>query len=71
MRVTVYSSRPWDSDSLTAANSHHDFVFLETKLDSTTVALSAGSDAVCVFVNDDVGRDVGDVSDYAEESIPF
>lgn len=58
MIVAIYSTRPWDRDSLTLANSHHDLRFLEAKLDNTTTALAAGADAVCAFVNDSLDRTV-------------
>jgi D-lactate dehydrogenase len=58
MRVAVFSTRPWDEQSLTEANTGHDLRFLEPKLDPTTAALADGADAVCAFVNDDVGREV-------------
>jgi D-lactate dehydrogenase len=58
MIVSIYSTRPWDRRFLTAANTHHDLRFLEARLDSTTVPLASGSDAVCVFVNDTVNGDV-------------
>lgn len=60
MRVAVYSTRPWDEQSLDAANSDHDLRFLEPRLDATTVALAEGAEAVCVFVNDVVDRTVID-----------
>lgn len=58
MRVAVFSTRPWDKQSLTEANSGHELRFLEPKLDPTTTTLADGADAVCAFVNDDVGREV-------------
>lgn len=58
MKVAVYSTHPWDECSLDGANTDHELLFLETKLDATTVSLSEGVDAVCVFVSDTVDRDV-------------
>lgn len=58
MRVAVFSTKPWDEEFLTEANTGHDLRFLEPRLDATTAALAEGSEAVCVFVNDDVGREV-------------
>lgn len=60
MRVAVYSTKPWDEAFLTEANTDHELLFLESKLDTTTAPLARGSDAVCVFVNDDVGAEVID-----------
>jgi D-lactate dehydrogenase len=56
MRVAVYSTRPWDEQFLSAANSGHDLLFLEARLDRTTTPLAEGARAVCVFVNDVVDR---------------
>lgn len=58
MRVAVYSTKPWDEQFLAEANTGHDLVFLEPKLDLTTVTLADGADAVCAFVNDDLSGDV-------------
>ncbi|WP_375258155.1 2-hydroxyacid dehydrogenase [Citreimonas sp.] len=59
MRVTVFSTKPYDEDYLRSANDGaHDLVFLEMRLTADTAALARGSDAVCAFVNDDLGADV-------------
>lgn len=60
MRVTVYSTRPYDRQFLSQAaeGSAHELVFLEHRLDASTVATAAGSQAVCAFVNDQLGADV-------------
>jgi D-lactate dehydrogenase len=60
MRVAVYSSHPHDEKYLTRANevSGHELVFLETRLKPHTARLAEGFDAVCAFVNDDLGAPV-------------
>lgn len=60
MRVSVYSTKPYDITSLRAANESagHDLVFLEPRLSAATAPLAAGSGAVCAFVNDDLRADV-------------
>ena len=60
MRVAIYSTRPHDREFLTRANEkgRHAFVFLEGRLDSTTVALADGAQAVCAFVNDRLDAEV-------------
>ena len=57
MRVAVYSSHPHDEKYLNRANeaSGHDLVFLESRLKPRTAKLADGFDAVCAFVNDDLG----------------
>ncbi len=60
MRIAVYSTRAYDRRFLEEANSHrrHELVFLEARLDASTVAAAAGAQAVCAFVNDQVDADV-------------
>lgn len=59
MRVVVFSSKPYDEESLRAANDgRHEFVFLEARLSMQTALLADRADVVCVFVNDDVSAEV-------------
>ena len=59
MRVTVFSTKPYDEQYLSAANAErHELVFHDMRLTSATAALAGGSDAICAFVNDDLGPDV-------------
>jgi D-lactate dehydrogenase len=60
MRVTVYSTRPYDRLALERAQGvgAHQFTFLEARLDAGTIATAAGADAVCAFVNDQLDRAV-------------
>lgn len=63
MKVAVFSTKPYDEQFLNQANQaglHHHLVFLEPRLNSATVALAKGFDAVCVFVNDQVDASVVD-----------
>lgn len=62
MRVAVYSTKPYDKDFLTAANAGHghEMSFLEPRLTRDTMPLASGADAVCAFVNDDLGAEVLD-----------
>ncbi|QDU70692.1 2-hydroxyacid dehydrogenase [Mucisphaera calidilacus] len=61
MKVAVYSARKYDTDALTRANeaegNPHALVFHDIQLTPNTVRVAEGSEAVCVFVNDDVGRE--------------
>lgn len=56
MKVTLFSSQSYDKKYFTTANAlaGHQLIFHEARLDPSTVALARGSDAVCVFVNDDL-----------------
>ncbi|MEO1526028.1 MAG: 2-hydroxyacid dehydrogenase [Planctomycetota bacterium] len=54
MRVAVFSSKPYDQESLldAAVKHNHELHFLEPRLSKETATLANGFDAVCVFVND-------------------
>ncbi|WBB47473.1 2-hydroxyacid dehydrogenase [Verrucosispora sp. WMMA2044] len=56
MRVTVFSTKPYDRTFLSEANAAagHELTFLEPRLTAQTARLAEGSDAVCAFVNDDL-----------------
>jgi D-lactate dehydrogenase len=60
MRVAVYSTRPYDRQALERANTdqRHEFVYLEARLDATTLPTAEGADAVCAFVNDHLDAEV-------------
>lgn len=59
MRVTIYSTRPYDREFLEQARlaadaqaAHFQFDYIEARLDLPTAAAAEGSQAVCAFVND-------------------
>ncbi|MES2475721.1 MAG: 2-hydroxyacid dehydrogenase [Verrucomicrobiota bacterium] len=56
MKVTIFSTKPYDERFLRAANrgAGHELVFIENRLKSETAILARGSDAVCAFVNDEL-----------------
>ena len=63
MRVAVFSTKAYDRHFLAAANigetkgrARHELKFLDVRLTPETLPLAAGSNAVCVFVNDEVDR---------------
>jgi D-lactate dehydrogenase len=60
MKVAVFSTKNYDRRFLTAANNptRHELQFFEPQLSDETAALAAGSQAVCVFVNDRVNASV-------------
>lgn len=60
MRIAVFSTKPYDQRFLEAAcaGTGHRLTFFEARLSVQTCELAAGADAVCAFVNDDVGADV-------------
>lgn len=60
MKVAVFSTKPFDRVFLEKCNSPpvHELVFFEERLTEQSVALAAGFDAVCVFVNDQLNGKV-------------
>lgn len=60
MKVTIYSTKAYDREFLTAANPahHHELLFLEPGLNEQTAALADGSPAVSAFTNDTLNRAV-------------
>lgn len=62
MKVAVFSARSYDHEFLDQANSaesnKHELTYFEAKLTMQSAGLAAGFDAVCTFVNDQLGRDV-------------
>lgn len=60
MKIAVYSTKQYDRHYLEIANKAFDFelTFFDFKLDGSTVKTAEGYDAVCIFVNDDGGKEV-------------
>ncbi|MBC8125761.1 MAG: 2-hydroxyacid dehydrogenase, partial [Gloeobacteraceae cyanobacterium ES-bin-144] len=54
MKVTVFSTKPYDEQFLSENNSSaaHQLEFIENRLKPETAHLAAGSPAICAFVND-------------------
>jgi D-lactate dehydrogenase len=60
MRVAVFSTRSYDIEYLNKANieNDHELVYFDSSLKKNTIQLAEKFDAVCVFVNDDINREV-------------
>jgi D-lactate dehydrogenase len=59
MRVTIYDLHPFEKDYLLGANAgRHELRCLSNRLDEETAALAEGSQAVCIFVNDNASAPV-------------
>lgn len=56
MRMILFSSRQYDSDTFAEANAahHYELHFQESHLDAETAVLADGFEVVCPFVNDSV-----------------
>ena len=60
-KIVFFDTKPYDIASF--ENTGHNgikYKFLESKLNSDTVSLAKGADAVCAFVNDRIDKDVID-----------
>lgn len=61
IKLAFFDARSYDIESFKKYNSDDlEISFFETKLNLKTVELAKGHNAVCVFVNDDVNKDVID-----------
>lgn len=58
MKVAVFSTKPYDRRFLERANARAglELLFLDARLTAESAALAIGAQAVCAFVNDDLGR---------------
>lgn len=58
MKITVFSTKRWVKESFDTANHEHEHTirYLDTRLERDTAALAEGSEAVCIFVNDNADR---------------
>ncbi len=62
MKIAFYDTKEYDKNSFLRANADGkaEFVFFDTRLTKETCSLAKGCDVVCVFVNDEVSREVID-----------
>ena len=59
MKVAVFSTKPYDRQFLTAANSNgdHKLTFFEARLTPETATLAAGFPVVCAFIHDQLDKE--------------
>ena len=62
IKIAFFDTKEYDKQSFIDSNKDGEFeiTFLETRLTSNTCKLAEGNDLVCVFVNDDINKDVID-----------
>ncbi|AMX02277.1 2-hydroxyacid dehydrogenase [Microbulbifer thermotolerans] len=58
MKIAIYNARRYDKQYFDSFNRQfdHELHYIDTHLDSDTLILSDGAEAICVFVNDPVQR---------------
>lgn len=57
-KLAFFDAKSYDRESFDKVNKSYEIVYIESKLTPSTAILAKGCDAVCAFVNDDVGRQV-------------
>ncbi len=69
MKIAFFNTKPYDQRYFENANERHDheLLFFQPRLDETTVVLAKGFEAVCIFVNDQLGAAL--VSKLAEMGV--
>ncbi|MBB2148051.1 2-hydroxyacid dehydrogenase [Pedobacter gandavensis] len=60
MKIAVFSTSQYDEDFLSQHNTGHQIVFFKASLSEESAVLAAGFDAVCIFVNDIMNKQVLD-----------
>ena len=61
-KIAFFDAKDYDRNSFIKASENREFeiAYYETRLTESTCRLAEGCDAVCVFVNDDINRNVID-----------
>lgn len=58
MKIAFFSAKEYDKEMFGAHADEHEFLFLKNHLREETVSLAVGYEVVCVFVNDELNREV-------------
>lgn len=60
LKICLFGSQPYDEDSFKEANKRYgfDIIYYKGNLNKNNIVLAKNCDAVCVFVNDTIDRDV-------------
>ena len=69
MKIAFFGTKPYDKKYFSKYENKHEIKFFKPKLSSETSIMAADYDAVCVFVNDDVNKEV--VSDLAKNGVKY
>lgn len=60
MKIAFYDTKQYDIDSFEKYKGNNEFKYFDTRLTKDTVYLANGYDAICIFVNDIVDKDIID-----------
>ena len=58
MKIAFFSTQPYDKVYFDRYNTEHEIIFFEARLNKQTVNLAKGCNAICTFVNDQLGAGV-------------
>ncbi|WP_316751639.1 2-hydroxyacid dehydrogenase [Pedobacter gandavensis] len=61
MKIAVFSTCQYDEDFLSQHNSGHQITFFKVALSEESAVLAAGFEAICIFVNDILNKQVLDI----------
>ncbi len=60
-KIAFYDTKSYDMTWFDRMNTEYEIVYQEAKLNAHTARLAKGCEAVCAFVNDDIGKETIDV----------
>lgn len=60
IRIAFFDTKPYDRRWFDACNKEYEIIYYEGKLNKHTVGITKGFQVVCVFVNDDINKEVVD-----------
>lgn len=60
MKIYFFDTKKFDIESFTKYDTNNEFKYYDTRLTKDTVYLAKGADAICVFVNDVINKEVID-----------
>lgn len=60
MKIAVFSTSQYDEDFLSQHNTGHQIIFFKVSLSEDSAILAAGCEAICIFVNDILNKQVLD-----------
>jgi D-lactate dehydrogenase len=58
MKIAIFSTHQYDRQFFDRFNTGHELTYFELALNEKTASLTEGFDAICIFVNDTVNKDV-------------
>ena len=56
-KIAFFDTKSYDKASFDAVNKDYEIIYIESKLNGRTAIMAKGCEAVCAFVNDDLGKE--------------